>query len=98
MDERTFFSYYIPALEKALMEKCVDNFVKNPDWFFPKDMQDELEDYENYIYDKYDLVKRTINYFDSLAHGFPGVFDMSLEDGRIKILEEIEDIKKKFDL
>ena len=102
MDDRTFFSYYIPALEKAFSEENMDKDdsfdILSPNWFYPEKLWYELDEYENSHYDEYPVLEHVAYYFDAYTHGFPAIFDMSFEEYKEHILKDIEIIKKKFDL
>lgn len=100
MDDKTFFSYYIPALKKALSEDHINYgfLVKSPDWFYSEEISDIIDDYEDTIYKKYPILDIVYAYFDSLSHNFPDVGNMSIEECREYIVREMDKLSKKFDI
>lgn len=102
MDDKAFFSYYIPALEKAFSDENMDTEesfnIVSPNWFYPKEVWDELDLFENSHYDEYPVLEHVWYYFDAVSHGSPIIFDMKVEDYKDQIQEDIKIIRKKFDL
>lgn len=98
MDDKLFFSYYLPALKQALSEDEVDYgfLVKDPSWFYPIELTEILDTYEDKIYKTYRLLDNVYGYFDSKSHNFPDVGKMDISTCREKIIEEMNVLAKKF--
>lgn len=100
MDDKSFFTYYLPALKQALSEEEIDYgfLVKNPSWFYPKDsgLDKELMKYEDSHYLEYPLLEIVAYYFDSKSHNFPDVGDMNISTCLEKIIREMNLIAKQF--
>ena len=100
MDDRTFFSYYIPALEKAFSEDHINYgfFVKGQDSFYPEEVMHELEEFVDSHYDEYPVLEHAAYYFDALSHYESNVRGIEINQYKKQIQDDIEKIRKKFDL
>lgn len=96
MEKKEFFSYYIPALEKAL------NYINNVDFEFCgpdsfiddeaiRNSVDKFEDENYYEYEK--LFSIVSIYLDAKSHNFNEIEGISIEDYKKEIIDEISKIK-----
>ncbi|PIQ21130.1 MAG: hypothetical protein COW65_10960 [Cytophagales bacterium CG18_big_fil_WC_8_21_14_2_50_42_9] len=102
MDQRTFFSHYLPALEEALRHdhEWEAFLVKGPDFFYAGDEQ-LYRVLETFIVDHCDeitLFDRVGVYFDCLSHGFDAIDGVKVQAYKAMIVEEANFIKQKLDL
>jgi hypothetical protein len=102
MDQRTFFSYYLPALEQALRHDHEwDVFlVKGPDYFYAGDEQlyRVLETFIEAHCDEIELFDRVGLYFDAMSHGFDTIDGIQVQDYKAMIRNQAAVIKQKFEL
>lgn len=97
-----FYSLYIPALEKALVNDNINYgyFVKDPSDYIACN-PDELKEIEIFL-DKScgqnDFLDKVAYYFDAKSHSFPSIQGIEIETYKKDIEEEIIAIKKKYNL
>lgn len=96
MERKDFFSYYIPALEKALdYVNKLDFELCGPDSFIDdetiRNSVDKFED-ENY-YEFKKLFDTVTIYLDAKSHNFNEIEGISVEDYKKEIINEISKIK-----
>jgi|GEM_PF-1422272 len=98
MDNKIFFKYYIPALKKALVEDHINygSMIKGPDWWYPKELYEDMEIFEESHYEEYPLLEHAAYYFDAKGHGFSEMFYLSIDDYRKKVLRELSEIEEEF--
>ncbi|MCI3939450.1 hypothetical protein MQX03_19940 [Chryseobacterium aahli] len=98
-----FYTYYIPALEKALDEDNINKpmyDIKDPTQFLVGDYEIiknidfflDISSGENIFLDT------VAYYFDAISHGFLSINNTSVHDMKILIWEYIYEIKKKYNL
>jgi hypothetical protein len=101
MDDKTFFRYYIPALEKALSEDDINGgYGKGPDWYYPQDNEiyRAMDNFEDANLDKFPILDMVEGYFDSRSHNFPDVGNISVDECRDRIVEEMKKLTAKYDM
>lgn len=100
MDDKLFFTYYLPALKQALSEDEIDYvfLVKSPSWFYPKEtnLYRELIKYEDSNYVEYPILEMVAYYFDSKSHNFPDVGKIDIRTCRERIITEMNILATKF--
>lgn len=98
MDDKTFFKYYIPALKKALSEDHINYgfMIKGPDWWYPDELSEDMEKFEESHYKEYPLLENVAYYFDAKGHGFSEMFYLTIEDYKNKILRELSKLENKY--
>jgi len=98
MELKEFYRIYIPALEIAMNDKePLGSFsVKGPEYYIDDNLRydiamflDKNEDY---------FLERVAYYFDALDHNFPSIQGKSMEKYAKELKEDIDKIKKEFDL
>ncbi|MBD8346772.1 hypothetical protein [Dysgonomonas sp. HGC4] len=96
MDDKIFFGYYFSALKQALEKDNVNHvfLVKDPSWYYPVDMSEILDKYEDKIYEKYLLLDRVYGYFDAKSHGFTNIKGVSLPTYRDLIISDMNTLAK----
>lgn len=98
MDDKLFFTYYLPALKQALLEDhIIHNYpMKEPSDFYPIEVSLALSNYEDIIYNKYPLLDIVEGYFDYENMYNPDYGEKEIERCRNKILTEMNVIANKF--
>lgn len=91
MNDKIFFSYYIPALERAFEEDNVNYgfLVKQPSWFYPDSLRFDLEVYEDSHYLEYPILEKVAYYFDAKSHGFDMIDNTSIDDYKKNLMLEM---------
>lgn len=96
MTLETFYSIYIPALEKALEQDDVNHgfYVKGPEHFIGEKPAAEIELFmdEN----PNDFIDKVAYYFDAKSHNFPSIGNTPIEDYRRELLNEVTRIKIEY--
>ncbi|WP_310557034.1 hypothetical protein [Flavobacterium sp.] len=99
MKKEDFFNSYIPALEKALnyVNKLDFEFC-GPDSFIDDEtIRNNLDKFENENYHEYEkLFNMVSNYLDAKSHNFKDIQGKDIEDYKKELIEEINNIKKKY--
>jgi len=100
MDNTTFYSIYIPALEEALENDHIDYgfHVKGPDFYIDKKYLIDVDSYIQNSGDNEDFFNRIAYYFDAISHNFPNILGVTLYTYKKNILENIESLKQKYNL
>lgn len=99
MNDKDFFRYYIPALEKSIsLENNEDYSVNGPDWFIENnELRDELDAFEIANYNRFKVLFDMVACFlDARAHNFDTIEDISLPEFKQKLELEILAYKKRF--
>jgi hypothetical protein len=97
MKNQLFFSYYFIALREALEQDNVNNgfLVKSPNWFYPKELYQILEEYEESHYDEFPLLEKVSYYFDAKSHGFSNIGGVNIVSYRQYIIKETKELAIK---
>jgi len=100
MDKKTFFSYYIPALEAAFSRidsaKNEEGWeIRHPNWFYPAEIWDILDEYEDLHYEIFPVLGKVSEYFEAIIYEYPSIFGVELDSYKEQICKEIETIKKE---
>jgi hypothetical protein len=102
MDQRTFFSYYLPALEEALRHdhEWETFLVKGPDFYYAGDDQlyQVLETFIEAHCDEIALFNQVGLYFDAMSHGFDAIDGVRVQAYKAMIAKEANFIKQRLDL
>lgn len=95
MEEKEFYSYYLPALEKALMQDHINEGyrVRGPSFFIEGSRNKRLL-IDNYV-DKMSGVDKFLDkvgiYFDAISHYFDEIDGVEIEGFKRVILEELKE-------
>ncbi|WP_309609116.1 hypothetical protein [Flavobacterium sp.] len=94
-----FYKTYIPALEKALnYVNKVDFEFRGPDSFIDDEtIRNNLDKFESENYHKHEkLFNMVSNYLDAKSHNFKVIQGKDIEDYKKELIDEINNIKKKY--
>ena len=102
MNEKEFFSLYIPALEQALLnDDTNDDFsVLGPDWFVKdKSKLEKIYSFEDENFEKYkSLFQNVAYYFGAKSHNFNTINGIKKEIFKNNLGVEILKLKKKYNI
>ncbi|CAM1351026.1 hypothetical protein [Tenacibaculum halocynthiae] len=95
MNKAKFYSIYIPALEKALLN---DNnreafYVAPPEDYISNDLISDIDNYLETCNDSF--LTRVAYYFDAVSHGFPDINGLNIDTYKKDLLLKINEIKKE---
>ena len=93
MNEKDFFTNYIPALDKALSyDNINDEFsVKSPNWYIKdQKLRNQMDLFEDKNFNKYKKLFDSVSiYFDAKSHGFEKVENIEIDKYKTIILDEM---------
>ncbi len=100
MLKEEFYSYYIPALMKALsnQDKWEQFNVKGPEFFLDtsNEKQKEIEIYIDKMVGKDSFLDDVSYYFDAISHGFCEINGIKIETFKENLESKILEYKKKY--
>ncbi len=96
MDRIEFYSYYIPALNKALEALKIElhrEFISGPELFLeaPNSILMEIDNYIDNNSGKDEFLDLVGYYFDAITHGFTSIDGEDIEKCRLKIIKMIDE-------
>jgi len=100
MDDKTFFSIYLPALSKSFENDHINYgfHVKSPEYFIEESQLTDIDSYleSDTIYD--DFFDMVGYYFDAKSHNFPSIDGIEINRYKNKIKYKAEEIKTKLNI
>jgi hypothetical protein len=103
MDKTSFYKLYLLALDKSLkdyppnLDYGNDTFIKSPEYYMSEEQAKIVDDYLSDHEDDY-FLNQVAYYYDALTHGFKTIGSFSLEIYYNKIIEELNILKKKYEI
>ncbi|AZB00013.1 hypothetical protein EG359_10425 [Chryseobacterium joostei] len=96
MNEKDFYSIYIPALERAFENDNINYgfYVKSPEDYLNDDLSRQITNYLETNEDSF--TERVSYYFDAKSHNFPSIQNISIEDYKVNLIKDMLEVKKKF--